>query len=266
MVAAPAKALGRGALTAGKAGLEAVESGAQALAKRYPELAKRLADNRGSIYLTKEAEEAAAREAYKAEFDANPIFYHGSPFNDIKEFIPSKEGMSGPGIYATTNPEVASEYATGSTSGLGNFLKQNKDAIKSPTVYPIKVRGKLFDRENPQDVWDLLRHQDPSLPNVDFSGEWWKDPDKLKLYNTKVKELENYTEAVKKSGMYTGIKTGDEHTAVIFDPKNVRSVFAKFDPAMKESGNISAGLAGAGLTFDQIKQLLDKNSSDRNEF
>ena len=53
MVAAPAKALGRRALTAGKAGLEAVESGAQALAKRYPELAKRLADNRGSIDLSK---------------------------------------------------------------------------------------------------------------------------------------------------------------------------------------------------------------------
>jgi len=51
MVAAPAKALGRGALTAGKAGLEAVESGAQALAKRYPELAARLMDNRGSLEL-----------------------------------------------------------------------------------------------------------------------------------------------------------------------------------------------------------------------
>lgn len=57
MVTTPAKALGRGALTAGKAGLEAVESGAQALAKRYPELAKRLADNRGSIDLSKKASE-----------------------------------------------------------------------------------------------------------------------------------------------------------------------------------------------------------------
>lgn len=55
MITAPAKALGRGALSAGKAGMEAVESGAQAFSKSYPELAKRLADNRGSIDFSKKA-------------------------------------------------------------------------------------------------------------------------------------------------------------------------------------------------------------------
>ncbi|MFO0204127.1 MAG: hypothetical protein ACK528_13465, partial [Alphaproteobacteria bacterium] len=206
------------------------------------------------------AEEAAARKAYKAEFDANPTVYHGSQNNTIEEFIPSKEGMSGPGVYTTTNPEVASEYATGKLSGV--FGK--KPSSSNPTVYPLKVRGKLFDRENAQDVWDVLRHQDPSLPHVDFSGEWWKDPSKLKAYDSQIKNLRNYPEAVKKSGMYSGIKV-DDNNVVVFEPKNVRSPFAKFDPDMKESGDILAGLAGAGLSFNQIKELLNKKSTDKDE-
>jgi hypothetical protein len=192
--------------------------------------------------MSKVLKEDAAREAYKAEFDVNPTVYHGSPNNTIKEFIPSKEGMSGSGVYATTNPEVASEYATGKLSGV--FGK--KPSSSNPTVYPLKVRGKLFDRENAQDVWDVLTHQDPSLPHVDFSGEWWKDPSKLKAYDSQIKNLRNYPEAVKKSGMYSGIKI-DDNNVVVFEPKNVRSPFAKFDPSMSESGDILAGLAGVGL-------------------
>jgi hypothetical protein len=220
------------------------EESEAAIATKLDDVAKILSklNKPSSRDMSKVLKEDAAREAYKAEFDVNPTVYHGSPNNTIKEFIPSKEGMSGSGVYATTNPEVASEYATGKLSGV--FGK--KPSSSNPTVYPLKVRGKLFDRENAQDVWDVLTHQDPSLPHVDFSGEWWKDPSKLKAYDSQIKNLRNYPEAVKKSGMYSGIKI-DDNNVVVFEPKNVRSPFAKFDPSMSESGDILAGLAGVGL-------------------
>ena len=195
--------------------------------------------------MSKVLKEDAAREAYKAEFDVNPTVYHGSPNNTIKEFIPSKEGMSGPGVYTTTDPELASKYSTGEFSGKPKNLK---DA--APSVYPLKVRGKLFDRENAQDVWDVLRQKNPNLPELDFSGEWWKDRVKLENYNREIKNL-NYPEDIQDSKIYTGFKEkdafGQGNNVVVFDPKNLRSPFAKFDPSMSESGDILAGLAGVGL-------------------
>jgi hypothetical protein len=52
------------------------------------------------------------------------------------------------------------------------------------------------------------------------------------------------TDAAKKAG-YEGIKFGDE--TVVFDPKNIRSTKAKFDPSKKDSANILAGVGGGLL-------------------
>jgi hypothetical protein len=49
MVTAPAKMLGRGALSAGKAGLEMAEAGGKAFANKYPEISKRILDNSGKV-------------------------------------------------------------------------------------------------------------------------------------------------------------------------------------------------------------------------
>lgn len=94
MVAAPAKALGRGALTAGKAGLEAVESGAQALAKRYPELAARLMDNRGSLELpisfykklAEQAEPASIKDAGHISREIIESFKNPKKVDSIKRY------------------------------------------------------------------------------------------------------------------------------------------------------------------------------------
>lgn len=211
---------------------------------------------------SKEAAKVATENPFKAEFYENPVVYHGSPYGGIEEFIPSSSGMAGPGVYTTTNPELASDYATGKVKGIGNFVKSTFDKPnQTPTVYPLRVRGKIFDRENPQHVWDLAQHRDPTLPKIDFSGEWWKDPKKLEAYNSQVKKLGYLEDAVKDSGLYNGFKV--DNNVIIFDPKNIRSIFAKFDPAMKDSANILAGLGAAGLTFDQLKELLNKKSTNK---
>ena len=58
------------------------------------------------------------------------------------------------------------------------------------------------------------------------------------------KGAEELTKQAKKAG-YDGIKVGDE--TVIFDPKNIRSVDAKFDPKKINSSNLLAGVGGLSL-------------------
>jgi hypothetical protein len=67
------------------------------------------------------------------------------------------------------------------------------------------------------------------------------------------------TEAAKRSG-YGGIRYGDE--TVVFDPKDIRSVNAMFDPAKSDSANLLAANRSQAAAPGQI--LAQKNASDIN--
>jgi len=58
------------------------------------------------------------------------------------------------------------------------------------------------------------------------------------------KRADELTKQAKKAG-YDGIKVGDE--TIIFDPKNIRSVDAKFDPKKASSSNLLASVGGLSL-------------------
>ena len=71
-----------------------------------------------------------------------------------------------------------------------------------------------------------------------------------------------FTEKASKAG-YDGIKVGDE--TVVFDPKNIRSVDAKFDPKKTESAKIAAGItgvAGAGVIGSTLDEPLEGNTRE----
>lgn len=57
--------------------------------------------------------------------------------------------------------------------------------------------------------------------------------------------------------------TGDQ--VVTFDPSQIRSKFAKFDPAKIKSSDISAGI-GAVASYPALKALMEKRQSSENEF
>ena len=70
-------------------------------------------------------------------------------------------------------------------------------------------------------------------------------------------------------GKFDGVRVGDEEfggmSTVVYDPANIRSRFARFDPRLKHLPNLSAGVAGAGVfgsTEDnkaQIRAWLEGN-------
>lgn len=171
-------------------------------------------------------------------FDVGVPTYHGSPHSNIKEFIPSKDGMFGSGVYTTIDPSEAAEYAR----------QNNVGRTGTDTVYPLFTRGRILNRDNGQDLLDLYKEIDPTTPSMDLSGEWWKDPEKLKKWGKISKKINEKLEAegknttiesmVRDSKLFSGIQ--DKNHRIIFDPKNIRSTFANFDPSKADSSDISS--------------------------
>ena len=94
------------------------------------------------------------------------------------------------------------------------------------------------------------------LDDIMRTTEWYADNDQGKLINNEV-----YRKAIEDSGfdtikhkgnIFNGMDVEDDtvHT-IVFDPSNIRSKYAKFDPAKSNSSNIlasnPAATAGAGI-------------------
>jgi len=143
-------------------------------------------------------------------FDPSNVQYHGTSSN-FTEFTPSTVGNLGAGVYATPDPLNASNRAA-----LIRFRKDlNPNA--SPNVLPI-----------------LTRSESP----LDFMG----NPLKVDVDHVQSQGFDSIVR--RDSG------TGDVVETNTFDPRNVRSLFAAFDPEYKGSnilGDRAIPVAGAGL-------------------
>jgi hypothetical protein len=146
-------------------------------------------------------------------FDTETPLYHGTG-GDIKEFDNSKYGQNFTGDY-----------------GVGHYLTQN---AKSASKY-----ADLPDSGN--NVIPLFANYDnPAIVKAAYAdGDLWNMvPD--------ARTKEELTDGLKKLGHGSvfvdggrmGVKYGNEIN--IFDPKNIRSRFAAFDPLRKDSSNLLA--------------------------
>jgi hypothetical protein len=143
----------------------------------------------------------------RADVDYEPDNFYHGTAADIDEFQPSKSGNLGAGVYLTPSAESASKRAM-----LSRF--RNRDKGKSPNVMQTRVRKDL----NYMDV-----NENPFM-------------------NLDVEKL--------KSQGYDGVRrfeNGELQEVNVFDPSNIRSTNADFDPAKKSSANLMAGVGGAAL-------------------
>jgi hypothetical protein len=174
-------------------------------------------------------------------------YYHGTNA-DIDAFDKSKvgsktdSGMYGDGFYLTDDPSYASTYAG---EGKGGNVIPAKVRLTNP--YIINSQSDIPDIDIPSNTMDDLENAD-------------------KLYSKGFREL-------LESKGYDGVidKTGATNQVVVFDPKNIRSTNARFDPAKTGSSNLiasnpvattGAGILGLGAAAQSNDTYADYSPSN----
>ena len=226
----------------------------------------------------------ALTDAYKRTFDPE-TYYHYSESPDIKTFDPkAKDSFGGYNFsrgatYFTKDKNFINEFfdeklnfdykdAIGDNPSAKNlpygklrekFLEDYSEGYY-PTVYPVKIKtDEIFDFENQKQVDDLKIVLAEQMPDAvrDFSSpiNFWLREGSWRFF-----ENEPIQKILKDKG-YSGYKTNEPGTIALFNPDkgDVRSIFAKFDPAKSESGEILASVpAAALLTGGALSGLVDE--------
>lgn len=162
--------------------------------------------------------EARMQRAQDLGFDTSRPLYHST--NSSFDAFEVPEGgflKYGKGVYTTPNPQYADRY-----------IRENRDLDRAYTeganVMPLYARGKIATEKD----WEAAR-QEMMSEGVTPSG-----------YNQQQAELQR---RLKEQG-FDGLNMfGDE--IIIFDPKNIRSTNAEFDPAKADSADL---LSSVGTT------------------
>lgn len=176
---------------------------------------------RQSLPMDQASRMARAREM---GFDTDNVLYHGTD-KSFDSFKASGDGhFLGRGVYATPDPNYASFYPI--------------DTIENASIMPLYARGSIADMADvPRAVtrWDWRN----SVLAQQLRGEQVKQtPDKF----------ERAAQWARDNG-HAGLRYGNE--TVIFDPSNIRSVNAAFDPAKSSSANLLAANPREGAAAAQ---------------
>jgi hypothetical protein len=172
---------------------------------------------------------------YLKEFDPK-IYYHGTKETDIKEFEPRS--------FFTDDPEDANLYSTGEGFALDPDYNQ-------ATVYPVKIKtDEIYDMDNPEHV-KMVNEFSEKIGMTGISDDIETSMFSLDgAYRETPDDVQEILETLGFKGVKESFKsdTGELiNNIVIFSPDGmVRSVFAKFDPSKRKSGNILASVPAAG--------------------
>jgi len=146
-------------------------------------------------------------KAQKAGFDTDTVYYHATDKfegdasdQEFTKILPSERGKLGPGIYLSPNPRYSEKY-------INEKSFQDPKFGRGSRVLPVFVRGKVGTRE-------------------DF-GEAIESVKKNASDKTDFAVIKRQAQEKMADDGFAGFKVQDE--LVIFDPKNVRSVNAKFE-------------------------------------
>lgn len=158
----------------------------------------------------------ASRMARAREMGLVDDQYHATPF-EFRQFMPSQTGLSGRGVYTGDDPSDILDYA-------------RVDSDSDLRVIPVRAPSEKT----------LAR-------NIDFQNTIEADSDFP--YNASVDEtvagFKRAADTLSDQG-YSGVysQAGER---VTFDPSNIRSRFARFDPRLAHLRNLSANVGGLGL-------------------
>lgn len=199
----------------------------------------------------------ASRMARAAEQGFTTDAYHGTGA-DIRSFdlqAPKVTGggLNDAGVFVSTDPVEASRYARTFGGDSANVLP-----LKVRTERPLTLAPGVFERL--QDVAYMQRngHAVPEVKGIFLQ-------DDLAQAGVAWDGKGSPVEAIRAAGYDAISKGGRYPETVVFDPKNIRSRFAAFDPAKKDSADLLAGVIGlpggsflTGLNQERSKRGISK--------
>jgi len=108
-------------------GLTPMGKGAKAAKKTTFEVAQETAQRNASLPVSEGGlglpkTNTAMDRAKAMGFDTQNVLYHGTGYDDINQFIPSKGGEYGPGVYFAENPNMANYFSSVSKGEAKNII------------------------------------------------------------------------------------------------------------------------------------------------
>ena len=228
--------------------------------------------------LAKKSGGALPTTASRAGFDPQ-TYYHYSEAPNIEKFDPQAPDSWGQtddrgASYFTSDPDYAGKLMLEKaeakdftdSKNIEEYLDILSKSDLAATTYPVKIKtDKIFDYNDENAVDDLIdsfgkymgREFGDNAESLLRSGDW------------STLEMPALQGALKDAG-YRGYKTSEPGTVGLFYPDkgDVRSIFAKFDPAKSESGEILAsvpaiatGLAGYGALSNVVEENNGQSSN-----
>ena len=184
--------------------------------------------------------EARMKRAKEMGFDTDNVLFHGTSGDDFEKFTARHQtgGMGLPGVYMTPDANYAATYS-GTADG--------------SRIMPLFVRGKIASPAEYQAIWDSV---------YDNTGGRFSGPALTSLVQDEMLRR-GYTG---KSSLYEN----EWPVVVVFDPRNIRSVNAAFDPANADSPNLMFAFAGeraktADLNALNLAKRMELDGIDRDD-
>lgn len=163
----------------------------------------------------------ASRMARAQEMGLTFDTFHGTPaVENISALRASRSGEIGPGVYHTRSPEYAGEYARrfdaeGDLVGIGQVMPLR---TAEPTIMPRRD-------------WVSQSGSEMDAIRSERGGEWSSD----------IPEIANQRMVSRTGGnVYFDGAARFDNQGVTFDPRNIRSRFARFDPRLSHLANLNA--------------------------
>jgi ADP-Ribosyltransferase in polyvalent proteins len=164
------------------------------------------------------------RRAEEMGFDTSKAWYHGSGknFSEFKVSSGETGSKKNPGVFLTDDPFIAEEYAGGEVESL---LKQNEPLLRKQD----KTTGGVYVTH--------LKTKNPKLYDVE-GRRWSSIPMEKMIDEAKSNGHDSVIFKNIKDGKFTDFTS---NVAYVFEPDQIRSVNAAFDPSKAKSGVITAG-------------------------
>lgn len=203
--------------------------------------------------------------------------YHGTA-QDISEFNPQKFGGSVTkassakmGTWLSDNPDVSATYARYAAEDLpvSKILEQADRAGRARNfdeqerlyalAEEIELSGQLRNAGGQNIIPARIKG---NMFEVDAEGATMSDLDESQLYQWAQEAKNKGYDGLKIKNFSDNADYGQYLPAthyLVFNPANIRSVNAAFDPTKSSSANLMAGVGGTAVGLSALNQLVPRN-------